>query len=165
MHRQRWPRINVDERQYGKLNNPIQMPVFTSLSTNLPIRQDSCALVDAAWQRGGLTAVFSISAMDAPNPQAVRVIFKEIIVMRIVDEMIYSLEERGTDVGITRDGFAYEVTESPFLQTLSEASKTWCNNPKQYTFIGMDDCLDVIAAHPPQFDLVDLKPWLNSAGL
>jgi len=29
--------------------------------------------------------------------------------MRIVDEMVYSLEERGADNGITREGFAYEV--------------------------------------------------------
>jgi hypothetical protein len=141
------------------------MPVFTPLSTHLPIRQDSCALVDAAWQRKGLTALFSISARHAPEPRAVRVTFKEIIVMRIVDEMVCSVEERGKDIGITPDGFAFEATASPFLETLSEVPRFVYKNPKQYTFIALDDCLDVIARYPPQFDLVDLRQWLNSVDL
>ena len=65
-----------------------------------------------------MTALFSISDMSAPERQAVRVTFQQIIVMRVIDEMTYSLEERDKDVGITHEGFAYEVTGSPFLQTL-----------------------------------------------
>ena len=132
------------------------MSVFTSLSTHLPIRQDACTLVNASWQRKGLIAMFAVSGRRDPEAQAVRVTFKEVIVMRIVDEMTYSVEERGKDIGITRDGFAYEVTESPFSRMLSEAPTIMYKNPKQYTFIGLDDCLEVIARYPPQFDLVDL---------
>ncbi len=58
--------------------------------------------------------------------------------MRIVDEMVYSMEKRGKDIGITPDGFAYEVTGSPFLETLSEGPKFVYKNPRQYTFIGLD---------------------------
>ncbi len=49
--------------------------------------------------------MFRISEGIRPEPQAIRVTFKKIIGMRIVDEMVYSVEERGMD-GITRDGFA-----------------------------------------------------------
>ena len=141
------------------------MPIYTSIPTGLPIRQDSCSLVDVSWKRRGLTALFSFSRMGEPRPQAVRVTFESIIVMRVVDEMVYSLEERGNDVGIMRDGFAYEVTDSPFLRTMTEASNLTYKNPKQYTFISLSDCLDVIAKSLPQFDVIDLRPWLDSMGL
>jgi hypothetical protein len=141
------------------------MPTFTPLTMKLPIMPHGCTLVDASWQRKGLTALFSFSGKDTPEPQAVRVIFKYVIVMRIVDEMTYSVEERGKDIFIAREGFAYEVADSPFLQTLTEAPTIVYKNPKQYTFFGQNDCMDVISSEPPQFDVTDLRPWLKSTGL
>jgi hypothetical protein len=137
------------------------MSTFISMQTDLPIRQDRCSLFDVSWRDGGVVALFCISERTAPEPQAVRVTFKKIIVMRIVDEMVYSLEERGADIGITRDGFAYEVTDSQFLRTLTDASNLTYKNPRQYTFISLSDCLEVISNNSPQFDVVDIGPWLK----
>jgi hypothetical protein len=80
-----------------------------------------------------------------------------VIVARIVDEMTYSVEDRGgKDVCITREGFAYETNDAPFLQIMKGAPEFMYNHPKQYTFISMNTCLDVIAMQPPRFDIVPL---------
>ena len=141
------------------------MPIYTPIEVKLPIRQGSCDLVDVSWTQAGLAALFSISKLNDPEPKAVRVSFGRIVVMRIVDEMTYSLEERGKDVGIKREGFAYEVADSLFRKTLTDAPNTVFKNPKQYTFMSQNSCLEVIASKPPVFELIDLRPWLRSMGI
>jgi hypothetical protein len=138
------------------------MPTFTPIETSLPIRQDSCNLVDVSWQEDRLTALFAISDFSARDPKAVRVTMGGTVVMRVVDEIAYSIEERGEDIGITRSGFAYTVTDSLFWNSLHEAVKLSHRGLAQYSFISLDNCLDVIADNPPRFELVDLKPWLDS---
>lgn len=140
------------------------MPTFTPIPTDLPIRQDSCNLVDVSWQEDRLLALFAISDFNAPDPKGVRVIMGDTVFMRIVDEMAYSIEERGEDIGITRGGFAYAVTDSPFWNTLHEAVKLSYRGLAQYSFISLHNCLDVIADNPPRFESVDLSPWLDSMG-
>jgi hypothetical protein len=85
--------------------------------------------------------------------------------MRVIDEMTYSLEDVGKDTGIVPGRFAYEVTDSLFLRSLTEAPKIMYSNPKQYTFLGHNYGLDIIASNPPHFELIDLRPWLHSMGL
>ena len=141
------------------------MPTYTPLRLTLPHMPHGCTLVDASWQRKGLLALFAFSGNEDTAPLAVSVAFKRIIVMRLVDEMTYSLEERGRDVFVMREGFAYEVVDSPFLRTLTEAPKIAYTYPKQYSFFGQNDCMDVLASEPPVFDIVDLRPWLSARGL
>jgi len=133
------------------------MPVFKPIFTGLAIRQDSCDLIDLNWQSPArLCADFSTFSDQSEKSSIVRVTFDRCVLARIVEEFVYSLDGDEPDIGIQTSGFAYTVEGSPFLNSLPEAIQaSHLNELRQFDFISLNTCLQVISNKPPHFQLVE----------
>ena len=124
------------------------MATFTPLPSGFPIRQSGCEMVDLAWSDNHLEAVFKTDA-DA----FVCVTFEHLVTVRIVDEFIFSVDEAKTGIGA--DGFAYTVADGAMLANLPDAVKLTYKNLRQYAFISLNSCLEVLSVEPPSFELLE----------
>jgi hypothetical protein len=82
--------------------------------------------------------------------------FPNILLARVSDEFLYSVEDEKR-VGNTSDGFAYIVTDGKLLNDVPDAAKLTYKSLKQYVFISLGTCLEVIAKNPPVIGLAELR--------
>ena len=124
------------------------MATFTPLSSGFSIRQSGCEMVDLAWSDNHLEAVFKTDAVAF-----VCVTFEQLVTARIVDEFIFSVDEAKN--GISAEGFAYTVADGAMLANLPEAVTRTYKNLRQYAFITLGSCLEVLSTEPPSFELLE----------
>ncbi|MGC1780196.1 MAG: hypothetical protein WBB34_19850 [Xanthobacteraceae bacterium] len=113
------------------------------------------------WQRGapsfsiapsGITAEFIIPEDDHHK---LRVVFPEVHIIRVLDEMPLSTEAEETpNEGLVSEHFAYRVEGTRFWQIQSDAFKLAHKKAQHYRFITGGNCLDVIASCPPAMSVV-----------
>jgi hypothetical protein len=135
------------------------MPIFKPIFTGLTIRQDSCDLVDLNWQGPGrLSADFLTFSDQGEKSSMVRVTFDRCVLARIIEEFVYSLDGDEPATGIHTAGFAYAVEGCPLLDShclpdvIQAAS---LNELRQFDFISLNTCLQVISNKSPHFQLVE----------
>ncbi|HTI66670.1 MAG TPA: hypothetical protein VL460_03870 [Caulobacteraceae bacterium] len=131
-------------------------PVLRAIPTAMPIRKGSCALTWLEWQ-GDLRAEFSISAPDDPCWFAVRVSMPQVITARVLDEFLASVSGPLL-VGLDQAGFAYEVENGELSNYVPEAVKLSYPKLREYYFLSLTACLNVLSEHPPSFQLVEIVP-------
>lgn len=92
---------------------------------------------------------------DYPDGErTVKVSFSGDIIVRILDEFPLCTESDPTQWdGLIAAHFAYRVEGDPFLAAQSEAWVASEGPLSHYRFITGNGCMDVICAHPPQFEI------------
>ena len=132
------------------------MGLFTAIPIGLPIRQDRCDLFTLNLQPETMVADFCVSQRDDVEWWAVRVKIDSVILVRAVDEFVYSVEGAAANTGINRKDFAYTVVGGVFFQSLTEAVTLTYPDLIQYSFLSLSTCVDVIALGTPTFEMVEL---------
>ena len=132
------------------------MGLFTAIPIGLPIRQDRCDLFTLNLQPETMVADFCVSQRDDVEWWAVRVKIDSVILVRAVDEFVYSVEGAASNTGINRKDFAYTVVGGVFFQSLTEAVTLTYPDLIQYSFLSLSTCVDVIALGTPTFEMVEL---------
>lgn len=152
------------------------MDKLISIESGLQIRQDACDLVGLNWTARGVSLDFATGAYKhEPNPtdtslssvrtllhrfelssELIRVRFEGELAFRVVDEVLDSIDGEVRE-GSNRAGFAYEVQDGAFLASYPRVN-SYHPHPsgplKQYAFISLNWCVEVLAHLPPTFQLV-----------
>jgi hypothetical protein len=154
------------------------MDKLISIESGFQIREDACDLVGLNWTARGLSLDFAMGAYKHPsdsqqNPilgaqdssvrtllrrfemsnELIRVQFERALAFRVVDEVLQSIDG-GVREGNNRAGFAYEVRDGAFLASYPSANFVHHDQLKQYAFISLNWCVEVLAHLPPTFQLV-----------
>jgi hypothetical protein len=158
------------------------MDKLISIESGLQIRQGACDLVGLNWTGRGLCLDFATGAfkhasdthqnriLRTQDPSVrtllhrfeksnklIRVQFEGELAFRVVDEVLDSIDGEGVREGSNRAGFAYEVQDGAFLASYPNVN-SYHPHPsgplKQYAFISLNWCVEVLAHLPPTFHLV-----------
>lgn len=143
------------------------MPTFKPIDSGISMKCSESTLDRLVLDGDALEADFFIP-QDADK--RLRVSFLRVEIMRTLDEMPLSTEEKEKWIGLKPEHFAYEVEDAHFWRSQSWAFKASIKDAKHYVFITGWTCLDVISRHPPAFSVVNAPEdrrlgcatWLNS---
>jgi hypothetical protein len=125
------------------------MAKFIPINCGLPIRQDRSSLSKLELSEGSLSAIFW-------SPEiSVKIMIRDVLGIRSLDEMIYSIYSENGNEGITREGFAYAVEGSAVFPNITELSSYGWRNLGHYAFISLTTCLNVLSNQVPTFESVD----------
>jgi hypothetical protein len=128
------------------------MDKMIPLTVDFPIRQDRCDLVSLNWTPHIFSADFASSGA------VIRAQFRNVLAYRVVDEVLDSIDGEGVRDGATAAGFAYLVQDGAFLANYPNVD-SYHPHPsgplRQFAFISLDWCLEVLAHTPPEFYLVE----------
>jgi hypothetical protein len=137
------------------LSGPPPVARFTPYPLPVLLHAATCALIrigsggDAG---AGLKATFSSSPGSELEWKYVDT-FQKVLAFRTMDEMIWNISGENRCVGLIHDGFCYTVDRSLFGLDLNFISQYYPGAPgqilKQYSFLSMSECLDVISYTPP----------------
>jgi hypothetical protein len=113
-------------------------------------------MLELRWTDDGVVADFIITGDEH---QALRVEFRNMVIIRVLDEMPLSTESEMTPKeGLVPDHFAYRVEGAVFEATQSEAWKFTQHPATHYRFVTGWTCLDVLSAKEPTFQRVKRTP-------
>jgi hypothetical protein len=105
------------------------------------------------WQADGdLSADFILPGTEE---RTLRVRFNGPTIVRLLDEMPLSTEQRTKNDGLVSRHFAYRVEGSTFAETQSEAWKLACHPVCHYELITGSGCMDLLCKAAPIFEVVD----------
>ena len=122
-------------------------PLADYLPIELPIdlKADGSDMAALYWRHRTVVADFFIPQDSFSH---LRIRFGDALIMRVVDEMAISTEERSTK-GLVKDHLAYRVEDSHFWETQSETFRFVHKNADHYRFVSAGMCLDVISHTAP----------------
>nr|WP_246728192.1 hypothetical protein [Mesorhizobium japonicum] len=108
------------------------------------------------WTDDAVVADFII---PGDEHHALRVLFTNQVIIRILDEMPLNTESESTPKeGLVPHHFAYRVEEATFETTQSQTWKFTQHPATHYRFVTGWTCLDVLSAKEPTFQVVKRRP-------
>ena len=136
------------------------MPKYTPIP-HPKIRCSLSDLIELHWLNNtpGQNSIDADFVIPDDSSHALRVHFRNLQVLRLLDEMPISTENEETaNDGLISDNFAYIVEDASFLRHQSWALKTVMPGLKHYRFITGWTCMDVLSKDEPEFSIVTCKP-------
>jgi hypothetical protein len=126
------------------------MPRYTALELNPNFEPLDLTLSRSLWTPGQTFAEY-VSARSKVN---LRVAFKQVEILRIVDDLSVLDKESTPSEGIDRHHFAYTVVGSAFWDANADTIADSVDPLTQYRFITGNSCVDVIASTSPHFGIM-----------
>lgn len=128
------------------------MPQYIPIAVTPNIISSRSNLLDFQWSKEAINADFLIPGDET---SVLRVHFRQVIVVRVLDEMPLSTKKEETpNDGLIPEHFAYIVDNALFWLSQSDVIKAVFPSARHYRFITGWICLDVVSDIEPNMTTI-----------